>query len=295
MSAARSRDASGVVGRRSAASWRSSSAPLFVVLALAVIGGRLLGPRRRRRGALAGRLQEGRPQRQLGDLCRRRQQARPDRFRRSAVPGLDKARAQAAAAGDGRDRGPALLRARRHRPRGHRPRRAEEPRSGQDGRGRLDDHPAAGPQPLHRNPEARPRTQDHRGEAGGRVRRTPFAAGNPRPVPQHRLLRDGRRRDRGRGRGRRQDLLLQAGLEARPGAGGAAGRPAPGALRIQPAAAPARGAAAAQRGAARRWPSLGFVPARARAPPNGAALGSPPRAPTSRTASRSSSTTSKTS
>ena len=36
----------------------------------------------------------------------------------------------------------------------------------------------------------------------------PLAAGNPRPVPQHRLLRDGRGRDRGRRPGRLADLLL---------------------------------------------------------------------------------------
>ena len=37
---------------------------------------------------------------------------------------------------------------------------------------------------------------------------------NPRLLPQHRLLRDGRGRHRGRGRRRLEDLLLQAGLEA---------------------------------------------------------------------------------
>ena len=168
------------------------------------------------------------------DLRRRRQQAGADRVRRGARAGLDRARPQAAAAGHGRDRGPALLRARRHRPRGHRPRRAEEPRSRQDRRGRLDDHPAAGPQPLPPQPQARPRTQDHRGEAGDRVRRAPLAQADPRPVPQHRLLRDGRRIDRDRRPGGLEDLLLQAGLEADPRAGGAAGRPAAGALRIQP-------------------------------------------------------------
>ena len=46
-----------------------------------------------------------------------------------------------------------------------------------------------------------------------------------------------------------QDLLLAAGLEARPRAGGAAGRPAAGADRLQPGAQPARRARAARRGA----------------------------------------------
>ena len=50
----------------------------------------------------------------------------------------------------GRDRGPALLRARRHRP-GAIVRAACRGRQGRRARpGRLDDHPAAGPQPLHR-------------------------------------------------------------------------------------------------------------------------------------------------
>ena len=54
---------------------------------------------------------------------------------------------------DGRDRGQELLRPRRARPRGHRPRRLEGPAGRrQAGPGRLDDHPAAGPQPLHPEP-----------------------------------------------------------------------------------------------------------------------------------------------
>ena len=47
------------------------------------------------------------------------------------------------------------------------------PRSRRSGRGRLDDHPAAGPQPLHPQPGADPRAQDHRGQARGRVFRPP--------------------------------------------------------------------------------------------------------------------------
>ncbi len=98
---------------------------------------------------------QDRPHRQLGHLRRRRQQAGADRLRRSARPGLDQTHPQAAAAGHRRDRGPALLRTRWRRSRGHPPRCGEEPRSWQDRRGRLDDHPAAGPQPLHPQPEAR--------------------------------------------------------------------------------------------------------------------------------------------
>ena len=92
-----------------------------------------------------------------------------------------------------------------------------------------------------------------------------------------------------------EDLLLQAGLEARPGAGGAARRPAAGALRIQPASSTrARRCGVATRSCA-RWPSSASSRRRRPAPPNSAASGSPPPAPTSPTASPTSSTTSKTS
>ena len=62
---------------------------------------------------------------------------------------------------------------------------------------------------------AQPRTQDRRSEAGDRVRPATLQARNPRPVPEHRLLRDDRRQHRGRGPGRLEDLLLQAGMGAR--------------------------------------------------------------------------------
>ena len=169
---------------------------------------------------------------------------------RGPLAGLDQAHPPQPAAGDGGDRGPALLPARRRRRGGDPARRGRRPRSRRSGRGRLDDHPAAGPQPLHLRPEAQPRTQDRRGEAGRRVLRPPHAPRNPRLLPQHRLLRDDRGVDRGRRRRRLQDLLLEAGLEARPAAGGAARRAAAGALRVQPDPQPGGGEGAAQPGAA---------------------------------------------
>ena len=64
---------------------------------------------------------------------------------------------------DGRDRGQELLQPRRDRPRRHRPRRLEgRPRGRQAGPGRLDDHPAAGPQPLHREPRTHDEAKAHR-------------------------------------------------------------------------------------------------------------------------------------
>ena len=124
------------------------------LLAIATIGVASLGARRRRQGALARRLQTGRQGRQLDPLRRPTAASSAiDRVRRSARADLDRPHPEEPPARDRRDRGPALLRTRRRRPRGHRPRRAEEPRSRQDGRGRLDDHPAARPQPLHLQPE----------------------------------------------------------------------------------------------------------------------------------------------
>ena len=91
------------------------------------------------------------------------------------------------------------------------------------------------------------------------------------------------------------DLLRQAGLEADPAAGGAAGRAAAGALRIQPDPQPGGGARTPQRGAAAdgqarlrlRRPGRGGASARARS--------STSPTTTSTTASPTSSTTSRTS
>ena len=106
--------------------------------------------------------------------------------------------------------------------------------------GRLDDHHAARPQPLHRGPRARPRAQDQGGEARQ-------GAGGPaldkdwilERVPEHRLLRHhqrraprsaSRRRPRSTTPSRAKDLDLAAGGDDR--------RPAPGALPVQPAPQP---------------------------------------------------------
>ena len=218
-----------------------------------------------------------------------------DRLRRSPHAGLDRAHPQERAAGDGGDRGPALLRARRRRPRGHPPRRGQGPRSRQGGRGRLDDHPAAGPQPLHRQPAAEPRTQDRRGEAGDGVREAALAPADPRLLPQHRLLRDDRGRHRGRRPGGLADLLRPAGLEADPAAGGAAGRDC--------RRRPPNTTRSSTRG--RRWPAAtrccGRWTSSATSPPTAPRRRQPPGSdctsptPTSTTASPTSSTTSRTS
>ena len=110
---------------------------------------------------------------------------------------------EAPPAGHHRDRGRALLRARRGRLRRDRPRRGREPRGrrGQQGGSTIT-------QQLVRNlyirrPEGHDRAQDQRGEAGDAVRGRVLEELDPQPVPEHRLLRDHRRQDRGRRRGRR--------------------------------------------------------------------------------------------
>ena len=89
------------------------------------------------------------------------------------------------------------------------PRRGQGPRSRRGGRGRLDDHPAAGPQPLH--PQPRATTSSARSSRRSWRSSTPKRHSqqrDPRPVPQHRLLRDDRGQHRGRRPGRLADLLL---------------------------------------------------------------------------------------
>ena len=114
--------------------------------------------------------------------------------------------------------------------------------------GRLDDHDAARPQPLHRRPRARPRAEDQGGEARRGARGRALQGVDPRAVPELRLLRDRQRPHRGRGRGRRPDLLLQARRGPRPGRVGDARRPAAVPLAVQPAPERPRGARAPQRG-----------------------------------------------
>ena len=58
----------------------------------------------------------------------------------------------------------------------------------------------------------------------------------------------------------REDLLLAAGLEAEPGAGGAAGRPAAGAVRIQPGRSTRAARAPGATRCWRRWPTSATSP-----------------------------------
>ena len=129
------------------------------------------------------------------------------------------------------------------RPAGHRPRRRRR-RPGARGRpGRLDDHAAARPQPLHLE-RAHAAAEAEGGVPRDQAQRRLVEAADPRDVPQPGLLRQSRLRDRGGG----ADLLLEAGAGAQPPRGGAARRADAGAVRVRPVRRDREGARAPQRG-----------------------------------------------
>ena len=102
-------------------------------------------------------------------------------------------------------------------PEGDPARRGQGPRSRRSGRGRLDDHPAAGPQPLHLQPRAEPRTQDRRGEAGRSS--TPKRHSQQEILGQYLNIASYGTIEGSTAVGVQaasQDLLLAAGLEAEP-------------------------------------------------------------------------------
>ena len=105
----------------------------------------------------------------------------------------------------------ALLPAQGRRLRGHRPRRAcKNLVQPEDGAGRLDDHDAARPQPLHHARADLP-AQDPRGQARRGARERALQGVDPRQVPQHGAVRDARRPVGDRRQGRRARVLQQVG------------------------------------------------------------------------------------
>ena len=113
--------------------------------------------------------------------------------------------------------------------------------------GRLDHHPGARPEPLHRQPAADAVAQDQGGLPRREVVRQAHPQADPHRLPQRGLLREARVRCPGG----LADVLLQARLEADARAGRTARRAAAGADGVRPAQQPARRARPAQRGAAR--------------------------------------------
>ena len=131
----------------------------------------------------------------------------------------------------------------------------ENVEAGEVKQGGVDDHPAAGPQPLHRGSRGHDRAQDQRGEAGARVRGRAHEDRDPRAVPEHRLLRHQRRPHRGRRRGRLPGLLQQGRLRPQPRRVGAARRAPAGAVRLQPVPQPRRRRSSAATRCSTRWPT----------------------------------------
>ena len=221
-----------------------------------------------------------------------------DRLRRGAHAGLDRAHPEEPAAGDGGDRGPALLRARRRStPRGSLRAALKDLEAGEAVEGGSTITQQLVRNLCIANPERNLERKIVEAKLAIEYAERHSPPGNPRLLPQHRLLRDDRGQHRGRGPGApRRSTSRQAGLEADPAAGGAAGRPAAGALRIQPDPQPARRRGRAATRCCAKMAKLGYV-ADERAPrrPSSAASGSTSPTATSSTASPTSSTTSRTS
>ena len=133
--------------------------------------------------------------------------------------------------GDPGRRGRRLLGPRRLRRPGHAPGVPGQRRAGRHLAGWLDDHPAAD-QARRPGQRADARPQDRRDRAGVATREDDEQGGDPRPLRQHRLLRQPRVRDPGR----RRDLLRRQRPRPQPGAGRFArgAHPEPGLLQPHP-------------------------------------------------------------
>ncbi len=132
--------------------------------------GRHLGAERPSRHAPARPAEAGQGGGQLGRVRCRRRPPGLHPVGHDPAPGVGRQDPPGARPRHGGDRGRALLRARRDRLRGDRARRLGGPEGGRGGPGRLDDHPAARPQPLHRRSRGDDRAEDPRGDLGGGVR-----------------------------------------------------------------------------------------------------------------------------
>ena len=146
--------------------------------------------------------------------------------------------------GDDRGRGPPVLRARRGRCRGHRARGGCRRARRSHRRGRLDDHAAARPRPLHL-PGANHPAEAEGGVPCGEARRCLGQAADPHDVPESRLLREPGIRNRG--------SVPHVLLEARHGAHalrvGVPRGPDPGSIVVRPDGHAGAGACSAERGA----------------------------------------------
>ena len=213
-----------------------------VVLAVAAVGGNgrvrlVLQPQRAASGCGRG---------ELVRLRLRRVAARRDSGGAQPHAGLEQRDQPVDGKGDGRDRGPALLPARRHRPARDHARGRRRRQSAQVRPGRLDDHTGARAQPL---PDARAHVEAQAGRSLSRdqARRPLVEEADPHRVHERGVLRQSRVRDRCGGR----DVLLHPGSQPDPRPVRAARRAAPGAVDLRPVPRPRGCSGAAQRRVAR--------------------------------------------
>ena len=185
---------------------------------------------------------------ELVHLRGRQLDPRRDSGRAEPPAGAAQANQPLDAEGDGGDRGPPLLRARRHRRRGHRPRALEERQRRRGRRRRLDDHAAARPQPLSGLPRADGRAEAEGGLPRDQAQRRVVEAEDPGHLHEPGLLRQPRLRDRGGG----ADLLLQERERADPAGGCAACGNDAGAVLLRPVQQAPRWRQSPQPGAATR-------------------------------------------
>ncbi len=203
--------------KRSARLRRRQRAGIAAILLVLIAVGAARVDRRRHRvlgGVRPERATAGRDRPELVRLRRRRVAARHDSRRAQPRAGADVGDDAVARQGDGRDRGPALLPARRGRLPRHRASRLDG-RDGRQGRaGRLDDHAAARAQPLY-GPGADVQPQGQGGLSRDQALAEMVEGEDPQRLPEHRLLRQSRVRRGGRG----ADVLLRAreGPDAPPG------------------------------------------------------------------------------
>ena len=148
--------------------------------------------------------------RRIDRVCRRRLPAGRDPLRHGARSRAGHADRPSAQAGDRGDRGSELYREGGIDPKAIVRASWRDLRRRQARPGRLDDHPAAGPRPLHQAPKRRAQAQDRRGASGRRGERPLLEGLDPHPVPELGPLRDQRRPDRRGCPGGRRDVLLQA-------------------------------------------------------------------------------------
>ena len=224
--------------RRRARARRRRKLGIAVFLVLVVVG--VLGTvGLQQRPRDPARLRPERPpacvdRRQLVHLRRRRLPARLDSGREEPPAGEPRRDEPVDGESDGRHRGQAFLRARRHRLPGHSARRGERHPSGPDRRGRLDDHAAARPQPLHQAPRADAEAQGRGSVPRRPAEQAPVEGLDPRELHEHRLLRQSRIWRRGRG----ADVFLAPREEALAAPSGPARRPPAGSVGLRPVQEP---------------------------------------------------------